>query len=167
LANTWGPHLGTPGAEIPKYDNFSTPYLFGMSQVGISGLASTRETYPWVFRVPKRRNAEPSHTMPIRDPASRGFVYRNLAIQEVEDSHSSTTRMPKSRYTRSSYTRPNSGFRESEFHDVRKWEASHLDLPGAETPKYQLLTRASISGFHPSKFRGSGIRDLRVQGTRF
>jgi hypothetical protein len=80
LANTWGPHLGTPGAEIPKYDNFSTLYLsgyrksgfrdlrvqgispldipdaetpkyrdlatrcyFGISHVGISGLASTRE----------------------------------------------------------------------------------------------------------------------------
>jgi hypothetical protein len=104
LANSWGPHLGTPGAEIPKYNHFSTLYPFGVSQVGISGLASTRETYPWVFRVPKHRNVEPSHAMPIQDSASRGFVYRNFAIQEVEDSHSSTTRMPKSRYTRSSYT---------------------------------------------------------------
>jgi hypothetical protein len=38
LANTWGPHLGTPGAEIPKYDNFSTLYLSGYRKSGFRDL---------------------------------------------------------------------------------------------------------------------------------
>jgi hypothetical protein len=31
LVNSWGPHLGTPGAEIPKYNHFSTLYSFEVS----------------------------------------------------------------------------------------------------------------------------------------
>jgi hypothetical protein len=38
LANTWGPHLGTPGAEIPKYNNFSTPYFSGLRKSGFRDL---------------------------------------------------------------------------------------------------------------------------------
>jgi hypothetical protein len=38
--------------------DLTTRYHFGSSQVGISGLASTRGIFPLVFRVPKCRSAE-------------------------------------------------------------------------------------------------------------
>jgi len=94
LANMWGPHLGTPGAKISKYDNFSILYLsgyrksgfwdlrvqeispldilnaettkyhdlaircyFGVSHIGILGLASTRKP---TLRFPRGRNTEMS-----------------------------------------------------------------------------------------------------------
>jgi hypothetical protein len=135
LANTWGPHLGTSGAEMSKYNNFSTLYLlgfrksgfrdlrvqgnspsdipdaeipkyrdlatrchFGISQVGVSGLASTREL-------------------------ALGFPgYRNSEIPTLKPAHLISGFLP-------------SGFRKSGFRDLRVQGNSHLGTPGAETPK--------------------------------
>jgi hypothetical protein len=161
LANSWGPHLGTPGAEIPKYNHFSTLYSFGVSQVGISGLASTRETYPWVFRVPKHRNAEPSHAMPIRDSASRGFVYRNFGYKR---SKIHTPRLPECRKadTPAHHTLDqfrgfaSRGFGTCEYKEILPWVF--------RVPKHRkVLTHpyVVISGFPGCE---SGFRVLRVQG---
>jgi hypothetical protein len=96
LANTWGPHLGTPGAEIPKYNNFSTLYLFGISQVGISGLASTREL---ALGYSGCRNTEISgfsYTLSFRD-----FACRDFGTCEYKGTRPWVFRIPKLRNTNS------------------------------------------------------------------
>jgi hypothetical protein len=73
LANTWGPHLGTPGAETPKYNNFSTLYLFEISQVGIFGLASTRELALGYSRCQNTEISRFHYTLSFQDFACRDF----------------------------------------------------------------------------------------------
>jgi hypothetical protein len=51
-----------------------------------------------------------------------------------------------------------------EFRDVRRWEVSHLDLPGAETPKCELLNLRIYFGISPIGI--SWVRDSGLESTR-
>jgi hypothetical protein len=158
-----------PRAKIPKYQTLNSEASrfcalrhIETFPIGTSHLVGTRNKT--VLRSLGYRNVE----TPIQ------FTLCLIGISQVGTSQYKRTkshilRFPEYRKadtpTRLTLDQ-NSGFRGSEIREVRRQEVSHLDLPGTETPKYQLLTCASISTFHSSEFHGSGIRDLRVQGTR-
>jgi hypothetical protein len=150
------------GSRVPKRPKHPRLYVlshFGISPIGISGLARTGETYPCVFRVPKRRNVDPIHTMPYRDFASRDF-----AIQEDEESHSSISRVPKSRYTHSSYPRPKFGV--SRIGDSRCAQTGGLasrssGSRNSEVPTLNLRIYFGISPIGISRVGDSGLASTR------
>jgi hypothetical protein len=73
-------HLGFPGAETPKHHNFSTLYRFGVSQVGVSGLASIRDS---PLGIP---GAETPKT--LYPPSSfQGFACRDFRLCEDITTH--------------------------------------------------------------------------------
>jgi hypothetical protein len=142
---------------VPKHRNTKTLitlHYSGVSQVGISGLASTRDL---PLDIPGAET--PKHHISSTLLSFRGFASQDFGTWRVQGNLPLGIPGAETLKHQDSITLHYSGVSQVRISGLASTRDLPLDIPGVETPKHHISSAIIIPGF-----RKSGFQDWRVQG---